>query len=145
MLNFYSCISRPLTNKKGGGQCAVQLISSVFTLTNQGPWQEDSGWEARHRDTEQQLRLELARKKLDLAELAQQAERHAARAQALQARCDRLELLLAHAHVPAAGAQQLLDAAHGTALQQSAQAQSAAQVILLSLCRRKGLPLHDEA
>ena len=97
-------------------------------LMSQGSWQEDSSGEARHRDTEEQLRLELAQKKLALAELAQQAERHAACAQAAHARSDRLELSLAQAHVPAAGAQQLLDAAHGTALQQSAQAQSAAQV-----------------
>ena len=95
---------------------------------SQGLWQEDSSAEARRRDAEQQLRLELAQRKLALAELAQQAERHAARAQAAQARCDRLELCLAHAQAPAAGAQQLLNAAHGTALQQSAQAQSAAQV-----------------
>ena len=95
---------------------------------SQGSWQEDSSGEARHRDMEQQLRLELAQKKLALAELAQQAERHADDAQAAQARCNWLELSLVHAHVPTAGAQQLLDAAHGTALQQSAKAQSAAQV-----------------
>ena len=76
----------------------------------------------------EQLRLELAQKKLALAELAQQAERDAARAQAAQARCDRLELSLAHAQAPAAGAQQLLEAAHSTALQQSGQLHSAAQV-----------------
>ena len=95
---------------------------------SKGLWQEGGSEEGRHGDTEQQLRFELAQRKLALAEVAQQAERHAAHAQALQARCNRLELCLARVHAPAAGAQQLLDAAHGTALQQSVQAHSAAQV-----------------
>ena len=105
-------------------------------LMSQGSWQEDSSGEARHGDT-QELRLELAQKKLALAELAQQAEHHSAQA---QARCDRLELSLVHAQAPAAGVQQLLDAAHGTALRQSAQAQSSAQVKPYNfnlLCRKK--------